>query len=82
MDFCVNNMCKKYDMVEVMMMDNNSKIQTGIFGFITLAVLVLSIITMAVCFSLQSDLKQIANPESDFRERPYDLLQTAFGKKD
>lgn len=51
-------------MVEVMMMDNNSKIQTGIFGFITLAVLVLSIITMAVCFSLQSDLKQIANPDS------------------
>ncbi len=23
----------------------------------------------------------IANPESDFRERPYDLLQTAFSKK-
>lgn len=43
-------------------MENSSKIQTGIFGFITLAVLVLSIITMAVCFSLQSDLKEIAGP--------------------
>jgi|GEM_PF-1674513 hypothetical protein len=44
------------------MMENGSKIQTGIFGFVTLAVLVLSIITMAVCFSLQADLKELAAP--------------------
>lgn len=44
-------------------MDNGSKIQTGIFGFVTLAVLVLSIITMAVCFSLQSDLRELKVPE-------------------
>ncbi len=63
MDFCVNNMCKKYDRFEVMRMDNGSKIQTGIFGFVTLAVLVLSIITMTVCFSLRSDLRQLKAPE-------------------
>ena len=43
-----------------MILENSSKIQTGIFGFITLSVLVLSIITMAVCFSLQSDVKELA----------------------
>lgn len=45
------------------MMDNGSKIQTGIFGFVTLAVLVLSIITMAVCFSVRSDLRELQAPQ-------------------
>lgn len=46
-------------------MEMGSKVKTGILGFVTLIVLVLSIVTMAVCFSLQSDLRRMSVGDMD-----------------